>query len=200
MCQKVALEWTAASQECFSNAGVSCPSRPIHMDAHTHPVPHTCASATNEGPLTPITPYIQQYAQVWGALVRQSPRTFSLIPCQPRELGISSTLQMKKLGLTRITSPPTARVFLCNHWNSICVTPTSQISWSMSLNSELGRAACETCRTPVRIPWGSACPSQSEELCLRSLWSGVQDQLVPMADVMWGRRQCKSEGQKSSLA
>ena len=53
---------------------------------------------------------------------------------------------------------------------------------------------------PVSIPWGSAHPSQSEELCLRSLRSGVQDQLVPMADVRRRRRELKSEGQKSSLA
>ena len=50
---------------------------------------------------------------------------------------------------------------------------------------------------PVSIPWGSAHPSQSEELCLRS---GVQDQLVPVANVRRGRREPKSEGQKSSLA
>ena len=199
MCEKVALEWTAASQECFSKAGVSCPSRPIHMDAHTPSPPHVCL-CYKRGSINTNHTLHSTTAQVWGALVRQSPLTLSLVLWQPRELGISSAVQMKKLALTRITSLPIARVFLWNHWNSICVTPTSQLSWSTSLSSELGRAACETCRTPGRIPWGSARPSQSEELCLRSLWSGVQDQLVPMADVMWGRRQRKSEGQKSSLA
>ena len=123
MCEKVALEWTAASQECFSKAGVSCPSRPIHMDAHTPSPPHVCL-CYKRGSINTNHTLHSTTAQVWGALVRQSPRTLSLVLWQPRELGISSALQMKKLALTRITSLPIARVFLWNHWNSICVTPT----------------------------------------------------------------------------